>query len=92
MTRDGQVIAFWRTVLDHEEALVDVHLARPLDAATRSALEDEVERSSATESTEDQRRWRLFKQVSVMASSRCRDPHMILLCEPNEIACAPCVS
>jgi hypothetical protein len=44
LTRDGQVIGFWRTVLDHGEALVEVHLARPLDAATRSALEDEVER------------------------------------------------
>ena len=44
LTRDGQVIGFWRTVLDHEEARVNVHLARPLDAATRSALEDEVER------------------------------------------------
>lgn len=44
LTRDGQVIGFWRTVLDHEEALVDVHLARPLDATTWSALEDEVER------------------------------------------------
>jgi len=44
LTRDGQVIGFWRTVLDHEQALVEVHLARPLDAATQSALEDEVER------------------------------------------------
>jgi hypothetical protein len=44
LIRDGQVIGFWRAVLEHEEALVDVHLARPLDAATRSALEDEAER------------------------------------------------
>jgi len=44
LTRDGQVIGFWRTVPDPEEALVEVHLARPLDAATRSALEDELER------------------------------------------------
>jgi hypothetical protein len=44
LTRDGQVIGFWRTFLDHEEALVDVHLARPLDAATRSALDHEVQR------------------------------------------------
>jgi hypothetical protein len=44
LTRDGQVIGFWRTVPDGEEALVHVHLARPLDAATRSALEDELER------------------------------------------------
>jgi len=44
LTRDGQVIGFWRTVLDPEEALVDVHLERPIDAATRSALEDELER------------------------------------------------
>jgi hypothetical protein len=43
LTRDGQAIGFWRTVLDTEEALVDVHLARPLDAASRSALEDELE-------------------------------------------------
>jgi len=47
LTRDGQVIGSWRTVLDHEEALVDVHLTRPLDTATRSALEDEVERYGA---------------------------------------------
>jgi len=46
LTRDGQVIGFWRTVPDAEEALVQVHLARPLDAATRSALEDELERYS----------------------------------------------
>lgn len=44
VTRDGQVIGFWRTVPDPEQALVDVHLARPIDAATRSALEDELER------------------------------------------------
>jgi hypothetical protein len=44
LARDGQVIGFWRTVPDPEEALVDVHLARPLDAATRSALEDELDR------------------------------------------------
>jgi hypothetical protein len=44
LTRDGQVIGFWRTVPDPEEALVDVHLARPLDAATRNALGDELER------------------------------------------------
>jgi hypothetical protein len=46
LTRDGQMIGFWRTVLDAEQALVDVHLARPLDAPTRKALEDEVERYS----------------------------------------------
>lgn len=39
-----QVIGFWRTVPDREAALVEVHLARPLDAATRSALEQELER------------------------------------------------
>jgi hypothetical protein len=44
LARDGQVIGFWRTVPDPEEALVHVHLARPIDAATRSALEDELER------------------------------------------------
>jgi hypothetical protein len=44
LTRDGQLIGFWRTVPDPDEALVDVHLARPLDAATQSALEDELER------------------------------------------------
>ncbi len=44
LTRDGQVIGFWRTVPDPEEARVKVHLARPLDAATRSALEEEIER------------------------------------------------
>jgi hypothetical protein len=44
LTRDGQAIGFWRTVPGPEEALVDVHLARPLDAATRNALEDELER------------------------------------------------
>jgi winged helix DNA-binding protein len=44
LIRDGQVIGFWRTVPDPEEALVEVHLARPLDAATRSALEHELER------------------------------------------------
>ncbi|HTV23254.1 MAG TPA: winged helix DNA-binding domain-containing protein [Polyangiaceae bacterium] len=44
LTRDGQVIGFWRSVIHPDEALVDVHLARPLDAAARSALEDEIER------------------------------------------------
>jgi hypothetical protein len=44
VTRDGQVIGFWRTVPDTEQALVDVRLARPIDAATRSALEAEIER------------------------------------------------
>jgi hypothetical protein len=44
LTRDGQVIGFWRTVPGPEEALVEVHLARPPAAATRSALEDELER------------------------------------------------
>jgi hypothetical protein len=44
LTRDGQVVGFWRTVSDPEEVLVEVHLARPIDDATRSALEDEVER------------------------------------------------
>jgi hypothetical protein len=38
------VVGFWRTVPDPEEALVDVHLARPIDATTRSALENELER------------------------------------------------
>jgi hypothetical protein len=42
--RDGQVIGFWRMVPDPEQALVDVHLARPLDPASRRALEDELER------------------------------------------------
>lgn len=44
VTRDGQVIGFWRTVPGLQEALVDVHLSRPLDPATRSALEVELER------------------------------------------------
>jgi hypothetical protein len=44
LTRDGQVIGFWRTAPGLDEALVEVHLARPLDAATRSALEEELER------------------------------------------------
>lgn len=44
LTRDGQVIGFWRMVPDPDEALLDVHLARPLDTATRSALDDEIER------------------------------------------------
>jgi hypothetical protein len=44
LLRDGQVIGFWRTVPHPKQALVEVHLARPLDAATRSALEDELER------------------------------------------------
>jgi hypothetical protein len=44
LIRDGQVIGFWRAVLDAEEALVEVHLARPLDVPTRRALEDELER------------------------------------------------
>jgi hypothetical protein len=42
LTRNGQMIGFWRTVPD--QALVEVHLARPLDTATRSALEDELDR------------------------------------------------
>jgi hypothetical protein len=46
LIRDGQVIGFWRTRLDPEEALVAVHLARPLDATTRRALEDELDRYS----------------------------------------------
>jgi len=37
-------IGLWRAVPHPEEALVELHLARPLDAATRSALEDELER------------------------------------------------
>jgi hypothetical protein len=44
LTRDGQVIGFWRAVPDPVEALIDVHLTRPLDAATQSALEGELER------------------------------------------------
>ena len=44
LTRDGQVIGFWRMVPDAEKALVAVHLAQPLDVVTRSALEDELER------------------------------------------------
>jgi hypothetical protein len=44
LTRDGQVIGFWRTAPHPDEALVDVHLSRPLDAATRSALEEELAR------------------------------------------------
>jgi hypothetical protein len=44
LIRDGQVIGFWRAIPDPEQVLVDVHLARPLDAATRSALEHELER------------------------------------------------
>jgi hypothetical protein len=44
LTRYGQVIGFWRAVPDPAEALIDVHLTRPLDAATRRALEDELER------------------------------------------------
>jgi hypothetical protein len=44
LTRDGQVIGFWRTAPDVEEAPVEVHLPRPLDRATRSALENELER------------------------------------------------
>jgi hypothetical protein len=44
LSRDGQVIGFWRALASREEALVDVHLARPLDATTRSALEEELER------------------------------------------------
>jgi winged helix DNA-binding protein len=44
LTRDGQVIGFWRTVSRPEEALVELHLTRRIDAATRSALEDELER------------------------------------------------
>jgi len=44
LLRDGQAIGYWRTVPDPEEALVDVHLARPLDAAAQGAFEDELER------------------------------------------------
>jgi hypothetical protein len=44
LTCNGQVIGFWRTIPDPQEALLDVHLARPLDAATGRALEDELER------------------------------------------------
>jgi len=45
LIRDGQMIGFWRTVPDPEQALVDVHLARPLDPTSRSALENELDRS-----------------------------------------------
>jgi hypothetical protein len=44
LTCDGQVLGLWRAVRDPEEALVEVHLTRPLDAPTRSAIEDELER------------------------------------------------
>jgi hypothetical protein len=44
LIRDGQRIGSWREVPDPEEALVDLHLAQPLDRATRSALENELER------------------------------------------------
>jgi hypothetical protein len=44
LIRDGQVFGFWRAIPGPEEALVDVHLARPLDRTTRSALENELER------------------------------------------------
>ena len=44
LIRNGQLLGFWRTVPDREEALVEVHLARPLDPTTRNALEDELER------------------------------------------------
>jgi hypothetical protein len=44
LLRDGQVIGFWRTVPDPEAALLEVHVTRPLDPATRSALEHELER------------------------------------------------
>jgi hypothetical protein len=42
VTRDGQVIGYWRTAPAGEEALVHVHLARPIDTTTRSALEAEL--------------------------------------------------
>jgi hypothetical protein len=38
------VIGFWRTTVEPEEALVEVHLAGRLDAITQSALESELER------------------------------------------------
>jgi hypothetical protein len=44
LIRDGQLLGFWRAVPEPEEVLVEVHLARPLDRASRSALEDELER------------------------------------------------
>jgi hypothetical protein len=44
LTRDGQVLGYWRAVAGPERVLVDVHLERALDAATRSALENELER------------------------------------------------
>lgn len=44
LIRDGQVIGFWRMVPAPKAAVVDVHLARPLDSTTRSALENELER------------------------------------------------
>jgi len=44
LIRDGQAIGFWRTVPHPEEALVEVHLARPLDPTTQTQLEDELER------------------------------------------------
>lgn len=44
LTRGGQVIGFWRTIPDPEQVLVEVELSQPLDAATRSALDDELER------------------------------------------------
>ena len=44
LTRDGQVLGFWRPVREGDEVLVEVHLSRPLDRATRSALDDELAR------------------------------------------------
>jgi hypothetical protein len=44
LIRDGQVIGLWRAVAEPEQVLVHVQLARPLDGASRSALEDELER------------------------------------------------
>jgi hypothetical protein len=41
---DGQVIGTWRPSVALEEALVEVHLARPLDRAMRIALDHELER------------------------------------------------
>jgi hypothetical protein len=39
-----RVIGSWRTVTGTQQALVEMHVGRPLDAATRSALEGELAR------------------------------------------------
>lgn len=44
LIRDGQRIGSWRTALTADEAVVEAQLTQPLDRATRSALETEVER------------------------------------------------